>query len=594
MDEGKLSVRSGDGTASERALAERAAEQALHELEQRFVHFMQNLPGLAWVKDVQGRYVYANDAALRAFGVTAERLYGRTDDDVFSPQTAAQFRANDERALAGERGLQTIETLRHPDGVERHSVVSKFAIPAPEGDLVGGVAIDITDYVRAGVAQRQLTAIVESSADAIVSKDLNGIVVTWNQGAERVFGYTADEMIGQSITKLIPEDHLDEEPEILARIRRGDRVEHFETIRRRKDGTMIDISLTISPVKDERGIIVGASKIARDITEAKRAENALRAREAELEMVARMTPLALARCSRDLTYLFVNRAAAALMNTTPEGIVGRKIADVMGSNAFAVIKPYIDRVLTGETVEYEAEVPYPAGRRWMLVNYSPDRDTAGAVVGWFASVLDISERKRAEEHRKLLIDELNHRVRNTLAVVQGIAHQTFKDQADPGHSKAAFEGRLMALARAHSLLTRTHWESASLRDVVSDACDVEGPLGDRVSISGPDVTLQPKQALSIAMALHELRTNALKYGALSNDAGRIDVRWSVEGADPRTLTLTWREEGGPRVEPPARRGYGSAMIERALAHELSGEATLDYRPEGVVCTISAPLADRRN
>jgi PAS domain S-box-containing protein len=380
------------------------ADQKLRDSEQRFTQFMQHLPGLAWIKDADGCYVYANDAAEKAFQARRADLCGKSDQDLFPPETAQQFREHDRKVLDDGSSIQTVETLTHPDGVVHHSVVHKFAIPSANGTgpMVGGIAVDITElkeaeealrqseatfralaeaspgliwrldprgrltYVNpqfleyfelppeqvlgsawdslihqddrpafvAGVAAAQrnrerfqaaarvsdprgeprwveahalplfgahdeylghvgfslditqrnqiaetharLAALVESSDDAIVSKDLNGIITSWNAGAERLFGYTAKEAVGQPVTLLIPPERFDEEPGVLARIRRGDKVDHYETVRRRKDGRLIDVSLTVSPIRNYRGDVVGASKIARDITESKHAAEMLR------------------------------------------------------------------------------------------------------------------------------------------------------------------------------------------------------------------------------------------------------------------------------------------------------------------------------
>jgi len=216
-------------------------------------------------------------------------------------------------------------------------------------------------------------------------------------------------------------------------------------------------------------------------------------------------------------------------------------------------------------------------------------ETADGVMA-LAAVVDISERRQAESQRELLLAELNHRVKNTLAVVQAIAHQTFKGAHATEAARSAFEGRLVALAAAHNLLTQASWASASLEQLAADALQVGGANQQRISFSGPRVLLQPKEALAIAMTLHELCTNAVKYGALSNDTGRIAVRWTrVETPRPR-LKLVWREEDGPIVAPPTQRGFGSRLVERTLAQDLDGEVRLDFRPEGLVCTIEAPLA----
>jgi PAS domain S-box-containing protein len=226
--------------------------------------------------------------------------------------------------------------------------------------------------------------------------------------------------------------------------------------------------------------------------------------------------------------------------------------------------------------------------RVMRTEAQPHFSAKGVFLGMTGVNVDITERARADEQRELLLAELNHRVKNTLAVVQGIAHQTFKGGAATPAARAAFEGRLVALAAAHSLLTQANWQHASLEHLAAEALQATNAYQQRVSLSGPRVLLQPKEALAIALALHELCTNAVKYGAFSNDSGRIAVEWKKAGADTE-LTLTWREEGGPPVSPPTRRGFGSYLVERMLADDLDGEVSMEYRPEGLVCSIRAPL-----
>jgi PAS domain S-box-containing protein len=326
-----------------------------------------------------------------------------------------------------------------------------------------GAGVDITERKLADEVKRWLAAIIESSDDAIISKNLNGIITSWNRGAERLFGYRAEEVVGQPVTVLIPEDRQDEEPRILERLRRGERVDHFETIRRRKDGSLVEISLTISPVRDAQDMIVGASKIARDIT----------------------------------------------------------------------------------------------------------------------------ERRRAERLQQTLVDELNHRVKNILATVQAIARQTFRSGPLDSRARETFEARLHALSRAHDLLTRENWDGAEMAAVVAQ---VLAPYQrQRFEIEGPQLRLPPRVALALTLALHELATNAAKYGALSVPSGRVAITWAVRPGDPPHLALRWQEHGGPLVSPPAQTGFGSRLIERSLALELAGEVHVTYEPSGVVCDVSAPV-----
>jgi len=207
--------------------------------------------------------------------------------------------------------------------------------------------------------------------------------------------------------------------------------------------------------------------------------------------------------------------------------------------------------------------------------------------------LEIEQRRKAEEQQTLLINELNHRVKNTLAIVQSLAQQTFKTEVPTDVARGAFGARLNALAAAHDLLTRRNWEKASLSEIIlSSVAATAGAASGRITCEGPDVILLPQTAVSLAMAIHELSTNAIKYGALSNDTGAVTVVWQISSGQgqPRIL-LEWKEVGGPPVAPPARKGFGARMIERGLAADLSGEVALDFAPTGLRCFIDAPLPE---
>jgi two-component sensor histidine kinase len=243
-------------------------------------------------------------------------------------------------------------------------------------------------------------------------------------------------------------------------------------------------------------------------------------------------------------------------------------------------------------IEAETGCVWPDGTiRWLLMRgelYLAEDGTPMKVVG---VLLDITERKRAEDHQQLLIHELNHRVKNTLATVQSIASQTLRNARSPGQAQRDLEARLLALSRTHDVLTRENWEGASLREIVAQAFEPFKSYGrERLHYRGPEVRLVPRTALALSMALHELATNAVKYGALSDAQGRLSLTWSVDrGHAPPRLHLRWEETEGPPVAPVARRGFGSRLIERTLAQDLDGEARIDFAPAGVVCTVDAPL-----
>ena len=309
-------------------------------------------------------------------------------------------------------------------------------------------------------ATQRIASIVETSDDAIISKDLNGVITSWNKGAERIFGYTAEEVIGKPVTILIPTTRHNEEPEILARIRSGDRIDHYETVRQRKDGSLVDISLTVSPMKNAEGIIVGASKIARDI----------------------------------------------------------------------------------------------------------------------------SERKRSDAQIAILAREAEHRAKNVLATVQATVYLS---QADtPEGLKQAIAGRIQALADVHNLFVQSRWTGADLRNLVRQEIAPYCRDGDaRVRIDGAELLLEPNVAQTVAVTLHELATNAAKYGALSVPVGRVDVAWSRAGDGK--LVLRWSETGGPPVAPPTRRGFGTRVMENMI-QQLNGDMRFDWRREGLLCEIAVP------
>ncbi len=224
--------------------------------------------------------------------------------------------------------------------------------------------------------------------------------------------------------------------------------------------------------------------------------------------------------------------------------------------------------------------------------YQPIIGADGQVSGIFVEGSDVTARVRAAEYQQLLLNELNHRVKNTLATVQSIVSQTLRNAPTPPEARALIEQRMIALSRAHDILTQEKWEGADLRDIIAQALTpFRDPTNDRFHVRGPGVRLSPRIALDLAMALHELATNAVKYGALSNASGTVDLAWTVDrhGTPPR-LKLRWTEKGGPPVAPPSRRGFGTRLIERSLAQDLGGEARIDFATAGVICTVDTPLA----
>ncbi|HEX7885357.1 MAG TPA: HWE histidine kinase domain-containing protein [Phenylobacterium sp.] len=256
----------------------------------------------------------------------------------------------------------------------------------------------------------------------------------------------------------------------------------------------------------------------------------------------------------------------------------------------------MDAAIAGHTdLESEYQTLTPDGEtRWILVRGRAAYDDAGTARRMTGVSLDITARKNADQRQRLLLDELNHRVKNTLATVQSIALQTSR-AVDAATFERAFLARIAALAQAHDLLTEVAWEGALLKEVIARtlAPYVSDGQTDRIHLAGPGVRLGPNAAVSLTMAFHELATNAGKYGALSVAAGRVDVTWSVDRpADPTAVQIDWRETGGPAVSPPKRRGFGSRLVEKGLAREFDGQVNLAFAPEGLTCHMHLPLSHK--
>lgn len=293
----------------------------------------------------------------------------------------------------------------------------------------------------------------------------------------------------------------------------------------------------------------------------------------------------------DLRFALVNTAYQQLIGHRP--VIGRTVSESLPEvveQGFVQLlhgvmtrrEPYIGE---GAAVRLQRTADGPLEERFIDFIYQPILSQGGEVSGVFVQGSDVTDRVHAERQQKLLVDELNHRVKNTLATVQAIAQQTMRSTPDFAAFRSAFESRLMALAMTHDLLTATSWRGAALRDVLVGELGAFGLA--HYQLEGEDVDLSPTQALALGLVIHELATNAAKYGALSAADGCVTVKWTT---DEGRLRLLWCERDGPQVNPPTRRGFGSRLIERSLSGQLSGEARLDFAPEGLTCHITLPLA----
>lgn len=297
----------------------------------------------------------------------------------------------------------------------------------------------------------------------------------------------------------------------------------------------------------------------------------------------------------DNPIIFANDSFLSLTGYERPEVLGQSFNFLMEHGADADALARIKAAFAGEGDDDDPEICYrrkDGGGFWASIFISPVRDENDQVVQHFVSFVDLTRHREERDHARMLIDELNHRVKNTLATVNSIVSQALRNSSDIAVVREAIEARLSALSRSHDLLTRRSWKSAGLLELVKVALEPFGAAdgrAERFDITGADIRFPPKAVLAFGIAFHELATNAVKYGAFSNEAGRVVISWAVEpGPEGDRLILRWRERDGPPVAPPTRRGFGSRVIERGLAYELGGTVRLDYRPDGVVCTIDVP------
>ena len=365
-------------------------------------------------------------------------------------------------------------------------------------------------------------------------------------------------------------------------------------------GERRDIRVQIMPRGHPRDGITGAIVSLYDVTETQALDRTVRENEARLTHINAVTPSVMYIFDVDLGYpIWAGGRSGVILGIDADEVPARS-PELRGRLILEEDRPIVIQRLIdlnampdGTVCEAEFRVNRPdGGLRWILDRAVVfERNAEGRVVKTLSAAIDIDDRKRAEERRTMLINELNHRVKNTLASVQSIARQTLRQGRSAAQMEELFTARLIAMSAAHDVLTRENWEGADLREIVDGALGPFQAKGDdRFEVSGPDVRLGSRAALAIAMALHELATNAVKYGALSGEVGQVTLGWAARKAgDGARLELDWREHGGPPVAPPRTTGFGSRLLTQGLAADLSGAAELTFAPGGVVCRITAPL-----
>lgn len=461
-------------------------------------------------------------------------------------------------------------------------------------DVLARQAADLIERSQAEAARcataDMLSAVVSASPIPVVVADLDATIRVWNKAAEDVFGWSADEIIGQ-VLPIVPDEKMEECRSVRDALARGETIAGLETYRRRKDGSRIEVQVFGARLTDAGGAVTGAVLLFGDITE----RNA-----AAREVAVAQDRLATALDAGKLGAFDVTAATGAMTCTARcKANFGREpnapftYADLLE----AIVPGDRERVrqALGKSIELGADYreeyrcQWPDGAtHWIEAQGRPELKNDGLHL--IGVTRDVTEAKLAEERQRLLTNELNHRVKNTLAVIQAIASQTARFSPEPGPFQEAFTNRLMALARVHDVLTKASWKQASLDTVVkASIAPFAGEDGRAVRVAGPPAPLDVSSAMALSLALNELATNAGKYGALKKPGGFVSIDWTISGEPPR-IRLSWVEHDGPPVADPVFAGFGSLLIER-LAVQLGGSVMIDYRPEGVRCEIAMPLGD---
>ncbi|HEY0431509.1 MAG TPA: PAS domain S-box protein [Pyrinomonadaceae bacterium] len=609
---------------------------ALRDSNRKINNILESITDLYYQLDREWRFTDINRVTLERFGKNREELLGKNIWEVYPMAVETELYPQLRRALEQMLPVHFEVASKIVPGVwfEAH------AYPTRTGLSV--YLRDISERRGAELTQNLLAAIVESSQDAIASKDLNGILNSWNRGAERIFGYTAEEAIGQPATILIPDDHIDEEPTILDKLRKGERIEHYETVRRRKDGSLIDISLTVSPIRDERGTIIGGSKIARDISERKRGERQISFQARLLDAVEQ------AVIATDLN------GTVIFWNSFAEKLYGWPASEALGASVLEVIP-------TAETREMASEIlsQLKEGSSWSgeilvrrrdgsvfpaMVTDSPIVGQNGELVGVVGVSVDISERKQAEAERERLHESeraaraeaekanrlkdeflatLSHELRNPLNVILGYAEVLLRSEearssefvtraAEILKRNALAQSRLVRdlldLSRLQVGKLSLNQEVVSLTTIIDNAVEtVRGEAAiKQIEIkvdSAEDVVFVNADPLRLEQVIWNLLNNAVKF---TPAGGAVSIR--VRAPEGRVVLTV--EDNGPGIEPEflphvfemfrqadasSSRPHGGMGIGLALVRQLielhGGTVSVTSKPDqGAKFTLELPAA----
>jgi PAS domain S-box-containing protein len=464
-----------------------------------------------------------------------------------------------------------------------------------------GVAFDVTERKAGEASNARLAALMSAADDAIMGLAPDGTVLAWNPAAERMFGYPASEMIGQSVRTLYPDAAAADFDKGYQRVQAGEHV-RGEGAYVGKSGAEVDVAFALSPVFGERNRVVGVSAVVRDIRERKRTEQKLVETLALLLRTNNQRELALSAGRMGTFEVDIERGEITWSEEIYQQMGADRTGPVMSARDVDQLIHPEDRAgvrkrreqayRDGQTYEDEFRIVRPDGEiRWLYVRAEAFAN-GGKPARAYGVSMDVTERKEREAHIRFLMREVSHRSKNLLAVVQAIASQTARATSSPVDFATNFGARLKSLAASLDLLVREDWRGVSVKELVQSQLGHYGEQGGRrVEVEGPHLLLSPLAAQYLGMALHELSTNAVKYGALSGPVGKVAISWRLEGRrGQQRLHFSWLERGGPPVTPPQEKGFGHMVIERMAAEALQGQVTLEFPREGLHWKLDADAA----
>ncbi|MGC2082508.1 MAG: PAS domain S-box protein [Bradyrhizobium sp.] len=428
-----------------------------------------------------------------------------------------------------------------------------------------------------------LAAIVASSADAILGTTRDGTIRSWNAACERLFGRTSQEMIGQSVLEIVPGELWNEEQTTLGRAASGASIENYETVRLMADGRPIEVAITLSPIRDAFDVVIGVSSVIRDIGEKKQAERGA----AMLAAIITSTTDGVVSKTLDGIITSWNKSAERILGFTEADMLNTSIRRIIPADRQAEEDRILATVLAGDIIDNFETVRIRNDGTLIdvAVTVSPVRDASGRIVGASKIVRDITDKRQTRDQLHTLLAEVNHRSKNLLSLVQAIARQMTRQ----GHQLDLdrFLERLQALTGNQDLLIQNGWRFIPLADLIRAQLRSFGDaIGNRIRIEGPSIELTPESAQAIGMAIHELATNAAKFGALANHEGRVDIGWT---RDDLSFTMHWIEQDGPQVAPPKRRGFGSKVISDMVRLSLDGTVDVLFPLSGLRWHLACPI-----